>query len=80
MFNSDGTHLLSYLISSGRGQMKWPLCIAIHNEKLFVSQHGNDCVSVIGMRGTFINQFGKSGRKNGEFKSPRGINMHENNW
>ena len=77
VFNSDGTHLLSYCISSGRGQMKWPLCIAIHNEKLFVSQHGNDCVSVIGMRGTFINQFGKSGKKNGEFKSPRGINMHE---
>ena len=77
VFNNDGTHLLSYLVSSGRGQMKWPLCIAIHNEKLFISQHGNDCVSVVGMRGTFINQFGKSGRKNGEFKSPRGINIQE---
>ncbi|KAI6649769.1 PEP-CTERM domain protein [Oopsacas minuta] len=77
VFNGDGVHLLTYLVSSGRGQMKWPICLAIHNDKLFVSQHGNDCVTVFGMKGSFVNQFGKSGKKNGEFKSPRGITMEE---
>ena len=77
VFNGDGSHLLTYLVSSGQGQMKWPICLAVHNDKLFVSQHGNDCVTVFSLRGSFINQFGKSGRKNGEFKSPRGITMHE---
>ena len=77
VFSGDGSHLLTYMVSSGRGQMKWPICLAIHNDKLFISQHGNDCVTVFGMRGSFINQFGKTGKKNGEFKSPRGIAMHE---
>ena len=77
VFNGDGAHFLTYMVSSGRGQMKWPVCLAIHNDKLFVSQHGNDCVTVFSLQGAFVNQFGKTGKKNGEFKSPRGIAINE---
>ena len=40
---------------------------------MYVSEFGNDPVSVFDMKGAFFHCFGKRGSREGEFNSPYGI-------
>ena len=63
----------------GPGKMKYPLCIAIYKEKLFVTQLQGGCVLVFDLKGNFIFQIGNTGSAEGQFNNPRGITVNEYN-
>ncbi|KAI6660280.1 Tripartite motif-containing protein 3 isoform X2 [Oopsacas minuta] len=53
--------------------MKYPLCITIDKERVFVSQNEAGCLLIFDLKGNFIKQIGTRGSGKGQFNSPYGI-------
>ena len=68
-----------YLFEFGSDRMKYPLCIVIYKDRVFVTQNGGDCLLVYGLNGEFIQQVGTPGSAEGQFNQPRGIAIHNTN-
>ena len=72
-----------YLFNFGRGRktnkMKRPFTIAISKGKIFVSQSETKCVLVYNLRGSFLKKIGEKGCGEGQFLSPFGIAIDEDN-
>ena len=79
VFDKDGKYLFKFGDMDGPGKMKYPLCIAIYKEKVFVTQHQGGCVLVFDLKGNFIIQIGNTGSGEGQFNNPRGITVNEYN-
>ena len=79
VFDKDGKYLFKFGDMDGPGKMKYPLCIAIYKEKVFVTQHQGGCVLVFDLKGNFIFQIGNTGSGEGQFNSPYGITVNEYN-
>ena len=60
---------------SNPGQITKPTSIVIDNNILYVSEFGNDRISIFDINGCFIHCFGKRGSGEGEFNSPFGITV-----
>ena len=75
VFNKDG----KYLFQFGADRMKYPLCITINKERVFVSQYGAGCLLVFELKGKFIKQIGTPGSGEGQFTNPRGISINQDN-
>ena len=77
IFNEDGKYLSKF--GDRVGKMNRPLCIAFYQNKVFVSQHGADCLLVYELNGTFLKQIGTPGNGEGQLNSPHGITINELN-
>ena len=44
--------------------------ISVIDERIYVVKNNSDCIAVFDLSGNFINEFGKTGNKNGEFDGP----------
>ena len=73
---STGQHISTFSSEGyNPGQIKYPSFIIIDNNLLYVSEWGNDRISIFDTNGCFIHCFGKSGSGEGEFNRPRGITV-----
>ena len=79
VFDKDGKYLFKFGDMDGPGKMKYPLCIAIYKEKVFVTQYQGGCVLVFDLKGNFIFQIGNTGSGEGQFNTPYGITVNEYN-
>ena len=79
VFDKDGEYLFKFGDMDGPGKMRYPLCIAIYKEKVFVTQSLGGCVLVFDLKGNFIFQIGNTGSGEGQFNRPRGIIINEYN-
>ena len=79
VFYKDGEYLFKFGDMDGPGKMKYPLCIAIYKEKVFVTQYHGGCVLVFDLKGNFIFQIGNTGSGEGQFNNPCGITVNEYN-
>ena len=79
VFDKDGKYSFKFGDMDGPGKMKYPLCIAIYKEKVFVTQYQGRCVLVFDLKGNFIIQIGNTGSGEGQFNSPYGITVNEYN-
>ena len=68
-----------YLFEFGSDRMKYPLCIAIYKDRVFVTQNGGDCSLVYEFNGKFIQQVGTPGSAEGQFNQLYGIAIHNTN-
>ena len=55
-----------------------PSSLTIHNKLVYVTEDGNNHVSILDSRGTRFHCFGKYGSGKGEFDSPRGLTTDRN--
>ena len=63
----------------GRGELNCPAGIALDDEdKVYVSEQGNNRVSVFTSEGQFVTSFGQRGHGPGEFMYPRGLTVDSN--
>ena len=76
VFNEDGCFLFQFGHQDGICKMLYPVCIAISQERVIVSQQGLGCLLVYDLEGNFINQIGNQGAGKGDFNDPRGIAIH----
>ena len=60
-------------------ELSSPLCIAVSQEKVFVTENGPVCLSVFDKNGLLLRRFGTRGCGDGQFKGPRGIAINEYN-
>ena len=79
VFDKDGKYLYKFGDRDGAGKMNAPLCIALYQNKVFVSQYGAGCSLVYDLNGTFLKQMGTPGNGEGQLKSPYGITINESN-
>ena len=79
VFDKDGKYSFKFGDMDGPGKMKYPLCIAIYKEKVFVTQSLGGCVLVFDLKGNFIIQIGNTGSGEGQFNTPYGITVNEYN-
>ena len=66
-------------ISEGVFENSWPTCAAFHSGKLYVTDELKDCVRIFDSEGHLLTEFGKSGKKHGEFDRPSGIAIDADN-
>ncbi len=52
-----------------------PTSLTINNDLVYVTESGNNRVSIFETNGTFLHRFGKKGSGEGEFKGPQGITI-----
>jgi len=58
-FDVNGTYLLQFgHRGSGNGQLNYPVGIVVHNDKVFVAEGNNHCVSVFHLNGQFSHIIG----------------------
>jgi len=57
----------------GTPQLSWPQGIAIADKEIFISNHGNDNISVFSTRGNFHREFGSPGDEDECLDGPRGL-------
>ena len=75
VFDVSGKYLHQFGSSgSGNGQLNHPIGITIHNNKVFVSDSGNDCISVFHTNGQFSHIIGK-----GQLGEPYDVTVNTNN-
>ena len=79
VFDKDGKYLYKFGDRDGAGKMNNPLCIALYQNKVFVSQLGAGCLLVYDLNGTFLKQIGTPGNGDGQLSSSRGITINESN-
>ena len=62
---------------SGDGELRHPWGVAVHQKRVYVTDQGNDRISVFSTDGLkFLFSFGQRGNQPGEFREPRGIDVH----
>ena len=49
--------------------------ISVIDERIYVVKNNSDCIAVFDLSGNFINEFGKTGNKNGEFDGPQNLEI-----
>ena len=76
VFNDDGNFLFKFGHQNGLCKMLYPVCVAIFQQRLFVSQQGLGCLSVYDLDGNFIDRIGNQGASEGDFDDPRGLAIH----
>ena len=71
-FNRERSYLKQIgSVGSSPLQFYFPYGVAVDkNDRIIVSEHGNDRVQVLSRDGDFSSLFGKEGKGNGEFNSP----------
>ena len=74
-FTSTGLYISFSSEGSNPGQIKCPTSFIIDNNLLYVSELGNNRISIFDTNGCFIHCFGKYGSGEGEFNSPFGITV-----
>ena len=63
-----------HFLGGGGGELRWPADITVDsNDILYVSEAGNERVSVFTYEGQFITSFGRKGEGPGEFYGPYGL-------
>lgn len=70
---SAPTFMFSIYGEGSQGQMKNPMGVTAANNKIYVSDTGNQRVEVFDSSGRFVSTFGKQGSGKGEFQFPYGI-------
>ena len=48
-----------------------------HGQYFIVSDYGDDTIKMFDLEGKFISKFGKKGKKDGEFNSPRFLSVNK---
>ena len=79
VFDKDGKYLYKFGDRDGAGKMELPVCIDIYQNKVFVSQDAGDCLLVYDLNGTFLQQIGTPGNREGQFYQPHGITINQSN-
>ena len=75
-FTSTGQYISTFSsCGSNPGQIRYPSSIIIDNNLLYVSEGGNDRISIFDTNGCFIHCFGKIGSGEEEFNIPCGITV-----
>ena len=75
VFDVSGKYLHQFGSSgSGNGQLNHPIRITVHNNKVFVSDSGNGCISVFHTNGQFSHIIGK-----GQLGEPYDVTVNTNN-
>ena len=75
-FTSTGEYISTFIsYGSNPGQINIPSSIIIDNNLSYVSEFGNNRISIFDTNGCFIHCFGKSGSGEGEFNQPFGITV-----
>ena len=74
--NTKGQHVTKFgLDKSAPHQLFQPTSLTIDNNIVYVSEAGNNRISIFRIDGTFLHCFGKKGSGEGEFNGPHGIAM-----
>ena len=73
MYDTKSNHVSNFAVVDS------PKCIAISEDKVFVSQEGLGSFSVFDMNGTLLKRIGTPGAGDGQFKNARGIAISESN-
>jgi DNA-binding beta-propeller fold protein YncE len=76
---SPPTFLFSIYGEGSQGQLKKPMGVTAANNKIYVSDTGNQRIEIFDSRGQFISTFGKQGTGKGEFQFPYGIAVDPSN-
>lgn len=75
---ADGTPLPSIgTLGSRPGQLRAPYDVAVHDGRLYVSESGNNRVSVFTLDGTYLGRFGSRGDGPGQLRTPRGLDVDD---
>jgi tripartite motif-containing protein 71 len=76
-FDSAGNLLTKFgtpnTAGTADGQFNQPYDVAVYGDRLYVSEVGNNRISVLGLDGTFIGKWGSGGKAHGQFLSPSGL-------
>ena len=67
-FNLNGEYLLQF--GEEEGQLKCPVGITVHLDKVYIADRGNHRISVFQRDGTYCFSFGSQGESAGKFKYP----------
>ena len=62
----------------GKGELDWPISIAVHDGLLYVGEGENGRVSVFTLEGQFVTSFGSKGAGPGQFCWPCGLAVDSN--
>jgi len=73
VYSHEGKQLRKW----GEEQLNYPFHLAIYENQLYVADELNR-IQVFGLDGKFLFRWGKLGRKDGEFRGPRGIVIYNN--
>jgi DNA-binding beta-propeller fold protein YncE len=76
-FSPSGTLLWKriYARGSGQGQLNQPYGVAVRGNLLYVSDMGNNRISVFDLNGAFQGTFGSAGTGNGQLRKPMAITI-----
>ena len=76
-FSPNGTLIYKriYTRGSGQGQLNQPYGVAVRGNLLYVSDMGNNRISVFDLNGTFQGTFGSAGTGNGQLRKPMAITI-----
>ena len=76
-FSPTGTLLWKriYARGSGQGQLNQPYGVAVRGNLLYVSDMGNNRISVFDLNGAFQGTFGSAGAGNGQLRKPMAITI-----
>ena len=75
IFDVSGKYLHQFgCRGSGNGQLNGPVGIITHNNKVFVTEYGNQCISVFHTNGQFSQIIGK-----GQLRTPYDVTVNTNN-
>ena len=76
--NSGHRHAIAGGWGGGDGQLRHPWSVAVASRRVYVTDTGNDRVSVFDTEKLqWLFSFGKRGSGSGEFREPRGIAAHD---
>lgn len=76
--SSGHRHAVAGSWGGGDGELRHPWGLTVSNKRVYVTDQGNDRVSVFDAdKLKWLFSFGSSGSKQGEFSSPRGVCAHE---
>lgn len=76
---SPPTFLFSIYGEGSQGQLKKPMGVAAANNKIYVSDSGNQRIQIFDSSGKFLSTIGKQGSGQGEFQFPYGIALDSSN-
>jgi tripartite motif-containing protein 71 len=76
-FSPTGTLIWKriYARGAGQGQLNQPYGVAVRGSLLYVSDMGNNRISVFDLNGTFQGTFGSAGAGNGQLRKPMAITI-----
>ena len=81
MFSEDGQYLHHFGQSGkGKGELSGPQGLCVSGEYVYITQWGNNRVSMFHTSGEFVHSFGKGGSGGGELKYPHGIAIDQDGF